>query len=239
MSKLFKLWSEEWKNWQFKLLVVSAILLAGVWFYTQQLDVKLLSTLTLPFILRELTLLLFIVAYSLYYFTYKGQKTFFNKIESLFIIILIIIFFILYLTVIVNRLDVRIIALLLGILAILVLSSAFAFIQLKKSESRIGLIASYLVFAFDVIVLFGFIFSIIGGFPPNALIENNTQVMNAWEITYFSAGNFYAMNYGDVTPIGPLMKLVSITELVFAVIFHIIILSFIIAKFLNPPFKIK
>ncbi|MFA6462028.1 MAG: hypothetical protein WCV90_07225 [Candidatus Woesearchaeota archaeon] len=101
-----------------------------------------------------------------------------------------------------------------------------------RNKRVITTITYYLALAFTGIILFGYIFALIGiNHPENSLKftgVNNT--LNGQDYIYFSAVTFYSGALGDIIPLG-YSKMVMVMELAFSYIIHIIILGIVISKF--------
>ena len=92
-----------------------------------------------------------------------------------------------------------------------------------------------------MIILFGFIFALIGANESNALIwtnqysTNNSNNMTSWDHIYFSSTSYYANSVGDIQPLGHSKTLMSI-ETAISFLFHVVILGFL---FSDPNYNKK
>lgn len=107
-----------------------------------------------------------------------------------------------------------------------------------EQQSLTPVILFYLGTAFSFICFFGFVFSIASAFDGNGIVgaQDKIKLVDTWGIIYFSAATFYSTSLGEYFPLGG-SRWIMITESLFSLIVHVIILGIIISNFNKPPAK--
>jgi hypothetical protein len=216
---------EEWKSWNFKLLLIASILLVFNLIFYFKYSYLFIGSFTL-----------WIIAYFSYEIVGEKwqKKDKFQKLYSFYILILNLAFLAIYI-IFLFKLTVLTLAVFLGVIFYLfIVNFVYSLILLwqSKRDKLLFVISTYLFMAFMTIVLFGFIFSFTSAFEGNKIINpsSNEPAKVAWEYVYFSSGTFYSASFGDYVPIGIVNKVISQIELALSAIIHIIILGEILSK---------
>lgn len=116
-------------------------------------------------------------------------------------------------------------------LIILVGGVVIKLVGIFRSESLLRMVLSYAVLSFNIIVLFGYGFSLLSGLEGQhvAWADSNIEVESAWNYVYFSSSVYYSNLVGDILPLG-YSKFLMQFESAVSYIFHIIIIGFIISN---------
>ena len=149
---------------------------------------------------------------------------------SYFIVLLF--FAIVYTSAILKEIVISVIMLLVTFGTIIFSALILNFLNLWKSKNLFWIIIFYLALAFTSIIMFGYIYTILGAFENNKIFDSEGKsIQSAWDYVYFSSSVFYSNTFGE-HPNG-LSKLFVQIELGFSVVVHIIILGFVINSLSN------
>ena len=178
--------------------------------------------------INEIIFILFPLVQVLYNIKSKTAKESKNSLRWWFFSFLVIAS-ILYISAI-NKEIALIVPLFLAMVILIFLGTLIlSFKNLFDSKSIKQIIFSYLLFAFVVILLFGFTYALGSGWNQNKIIDNEQKVItNAWDFVYFSSSVFYS-NVMGYYPYG-ISRLITQIESASSFIIHIILLGYVLKR---------
>ena len=160
------------------------------------------------------------------------EKNLLSRIFGAIYTFIFIFYLIIYLSMAVGEINITVVSIIIFTIILLLGSVTIYFLILNKSKNIISITLGYLGLALSIILLFGFIFSILGMNADNQIKgPDNQSIKGVWNYVGFSASSFYAINFGEV-PQG-ISRVFSYIEIAISFIIHIIILGGII----NSPKK--
>lgn len=174
--------------------------------------------------------ILFLVANALHNWMNQDKKTpFFIQFTNWFGFGIMAFFTFGYFLLSVGEIIWAILMLIGGIIAISVASLVMNFIGLFKVRTLIGIIISYTVISFMLVVLSGYLYTIASAYPGNGIIwAASGTTFTSWDYIYFSSSVYYSNALGDIFPLG-MSKVIMQVESAFSFVFHIIILGAVIS----------
>jgi hypothetical protein len=217
-----------WKSWIFWLLLISvALFLISFLFNFPK---------TLQIILAYSYLCLHIVYFIR--FTYKSENSLYPK--PFYIFYFVIAFFIFggMTAVYVNEVVFAASFLLSAIFSLLIIFCVMSTIVLviaknSKGNKRIFLIIlAYVSLVLSIILLFMFLYIFSTAFPPNSLqtSNQNLSINPSSDYLYFSSTTFYSASYGEIYPVGNIMRFLTQLEVSISFILHVIVIAWILSK---------
>lgn len=173
---------------------------------------------------------LFLVANVLYNWNNQDKNTpAFSKFINWFGFGIMAFFTFLYFLLYVGEIIWAILMLIGGIVVILIASLVMNFIGLFKVRTLIGIIISYAVISFMLVVLSGYLYTIASAYPGNGIVWTGSgTTFTSWDYIYFSSSVYYSNALGDIFPLGA-SKIIMQFESVISFIVHIIVLGYVVS----------
>jgi hypothetical protein len=234
MNKILKETKKEWKKLSFRYLAISSLILIIALIFIKINSIWIYS-------LNFLVILNWLCGFIVYESSNWKKKDVFENVFTGYIFIINLLFELLLGAVIYfkisNTLPVFPILTILG-LGFFIISFFILFLLIKSYKSIILIIILYAFTALATIILFGFLFSTFSGLPNHGLYDlNNTKLNDLSSTLYFSSSTFYSISYGDIIPKGNILRLISQLEALAATIIHVILLGWLVSKYLKKKKK--
>jgi len=210
---------KELKNIWFWGYVIIMIVLAGL------LQFSLKNNFPKTFMV--LILILFPINQFVYNIKVKIENKFQNRLRWGYFSILSLLA-VIYLSTVLGEIQISAILIVFLMGGILCAIATIQLTNLLKSRGKILLIIHYLFFAFILILLFGFIYTVTNALGQNILNQENEKIQGTGEIIYFSLSVFYS-NVIEYYPVG-FSKWIMQIEMIISYIIHIIILGYLISE---------
>ena len=216
-EELIKQFRDFW-FWAYLILIIVIVVIFNIFKSSKTLTVASLFCLAIIQII-----------YGSFQIKREYNKTKWEKFNSLGYGILLFIFAIINLALNVGELTTAV-SLLLFTSGLIMLGFVIVLFNLLwKSETLIGTLIFYLLFTFAIVYLFAFGYSILAGFEGQTVINFSGNALDTrFEFVTYSYGNFYNSVNGNISQ--GYSTILSIIQIVFSYIFHIIVLGCIIQR---------